>query len=348
MEFSQATRCLLAFSAFVVVVAGLKAAAPILNPFLLSCFVAILCAPVVKRLVSFRLPVVVAIGLVLGLFLLFSALIGSLISSSAEDFSRQLPNYRERLLEESKNFVSWFDAFGFQVSSTSFTDIFDPGIAMQVAANTLTGLGGVLTNAFLILLTVVFMLLESHLFPIKLRHALFNAEDSIERFNRFVKSVNRYLAIKTAVSIATGLLISLLLFAFQIDYPVLWGVLAFLLNYVPNIGSMLAGIPAILLAYVQHGSLTTLLVMCGYGVINIVMGNIVEPKFLGRGLGLSTLVVFLSLIFWGWVLGPVGMLLSIPLTMIIKIALESNKETAWIGTLLGDGVGLDQQLVTLK
>ena len=337
MEFSQASRALLVASAFVVVVAGMKAAAPILNPFLMSCFVAILCSPIVLRLVSFRIPIVIAIGLVLGFFFLFSALIGSLISNSIEDFTQQLPSYRERLLGESELVLHWLDRFGLQISTKSLAETLDPGIAMTVAANTLQGLGGVLTNAFLILLTVVFILTEAHMFPIKLRHALHNADGSIEKLTGFVRSVNQYLAIKTAVSFATGILVASFLFMLEIDYPILWGVLAFLLNYVPNIGSILAGVPAVLLAFVQHGVLSALLTLSGYAMVNIVMGNIVEPRFMGKGLGLSTLVVFLSLIFWGWVLGPVGMLLSIPLTMILKIALESNAETAWFGTMLGNG-----------
>lgn len=341
-QASGAAYGLLVASAFVVVVAGMKAAAPILNPFLLSCFVAILCGPLVSRLVAFRMPVIVAIGLVLGLFFLLSALLGSLISNSIEDFTRQVPMYRERLLAQSTEILGWLDGLGIPVSKQSLAEMLDPGIAMQVAANTLSGLGGVLANTFLILLTVVFMLLESHMFPRKIRHAFVDGDFSLERFSHFVHSVNQYLAIKTAVSLSTGILVGLLIWVCQVDYPILWGVLAFLLNYVPNIGSILAGVPAVLLGFVQQGSLTALILMSGYAGVNIVMGNVVEPRYMGKGLGLSTLIVFLSLIFWGWVLGPVGMLLSIPLTMIVKIGLESNKETAWISVILGSGAEFEE------
>jgi predicted PurR-regulated permease PerM len=120
-----------------------------------------------------------------------------------------------------------------------------------------------------------------------------------------------------------------------VDYPLLWGVLAFLLNFVPNIGSLLAAIPALLLALIQLGISGTLWALLGYVVINNVIGAVIEPRFMGRGLGLSTLVVFLSLVFWGWVLGPVGMFLSVPLTMMVKIGLDSNEQTRWIAVLLG-------------
>jgi predicted PurR-regulated permease PerM len=119
-----------------------------------------------------------------------------------------------------------------------------------------------------------------------------------------------------------------------VDHFLLWSVLAFLLNYIPNIGSMIAAVPAVLLALVQLGAPTAGLVALGYVLSNAIMGNVIEPKYMGRGLGLSTLVVFLSLIFWGWLLGTVGMLLSVPLTMIVKIALESSQDTRWVALLL--------------
>jgi len=178
-HISGVAHALLVASAFVIVVAGMKAAAPILNPFLLSCFIAILCGPLVGRLVSFRMPVIVAIGLVLGFFFLMSALLGSLISNSIEDFTRQVPMYRERLLAQSTEVLGWLDGLGVQASKESLAAMLDPGVAMQIAANTLSGLGGVLANTFLISLTVVFILLESHLFPRKIRYAFVDGEFSL-------------------------------------------------------------------------------------------------------------------------------------------------------------------------
>jgi len=148
-------------------------------------------------------------------------------------------------------------------------------------------------------------------------------------------SLNKYLAIKTIFSLATGILVGIWLFILGVDYPILWGLLAFLLNYVPNIGSIIAAIPACLVALIQLGPVYALSAALGYLVLNIAIGSILEPRFMGRGLGLSTLVVFLSLVFWGWVLGPVGMLLSVPLTMIVKIALEGRDDTRKMAILLG-------------
>ena len=157
----------------------------------------------------------------------------------------------------------------------------------------------------------------------------------MKRVQSVTDNINKYITIKTWISLITGLLATILLYIIGVDYPILWGVLAFLLNYIPTIGSIIALIPPAMLAFIQFGIGDTIFVVAGYLVINTVMGNILEPKFMGQGLGLSALVVFLSLIFWGWVLGPVGMLLSVPLTITIKIALDSSEETRWIAVLLG-------------
>jgi predicted PurR-regulated permease PerM len=206
---------------------------------------------------------------------------------------------------------------------------------MQLAGKILSGLGALLSNAFLILLTVVFILLEASGFPAKLA-AAFGPEGKVfQDLELFIDKINRYMVVKTWMSLGTGVLLALWLAILGVDYPLLWGLLAFLFNYVPNIGSIIAAVPALLLALVQLGGASALLAAGGYVAVNLVLGNVLEPRLLGRGLGLSTLVVFLSLVFWGWVLGPVGMLLSVPLTMTVMIGLRSSPETAWLGTLLG-------------
>jgi predicted PurR-regulated permease PerM len=144
--------------------------------------------------------------------------------------------------------------------------------------------------------------------------------------------------IKTLISAANGLVMTLWLWILGVDYPVLWGMLTFLFNYVPNIGSIIAAIPATLLALVQLGSGSALLTLLGYLVVSNVLGNFLEPRLMGKGLGLSTLIVFISLVFWGWVLGPIGMILSVPLTSLIKIALESNEDTRGLATMLGSDI----------
>lgn len=162
----------------------------------------------------------------------------------------------------------------------------------------------------------------------------------------FSSSVNRYVGMKTALSLLTGVVVVIWLWILGVDYPFRWGLLAFLLNFVPTVGSILAAIPAVLLALIQLGPLMSLWAAAGYVVVNVVVGNVLEPRWMGQGLHLSPLVVFLSLVFWGWILGPVGMLLSIPLTILVKIALENDDDTRWLGIMLGGGPQLTKEPLT--
>jgi predicted PurR-regulated permease PerM len=198
------------------------------------------------------------------------------------------------------------------------------------------GLSDLIGNSFLIVLTVVFILFEASVFPAKLA-AIARSDDEVspEESSRIIDSVRHYVAIKTMVSALTGVLITIALLILGVNYAVLWGILAFLLNYVPNIGSIIAAVPAVVLALVDQGLGTALWTAAVFLVVNTVVGNVIEPKVMGRGLGLSTLVVVLSLVFWGWVLGPVGMILSVPLTMTAKIVMESRTDTRWLAVLLG-------------
>ena len=217
------------------------------------------------------------------------------------------------------------------------TEARDVSIVLSLVGDMLTSIGGLLANAFLIFLILVFICLEASSFPRKIRATVpeVDRQRILSGLTGFLDNLNRYTAIKTGISIVTGLLAGGWCALIGIDNPILWGLLAFLLNYVPNIGSIMAAVPPVLLAYIQYDWPQALYAAVGFGVINIVIGNVLEPRFMGRGLGMSTLVVFLSLVFWGWVLGPVGMLLSIPLTMTVKIALENQEETRWLAVWMG-------------
>lgn len=217
-------------------------------------------------------------------------------------------------------------------------DVIDPGQAMGFANSLISSLGGVFGNLFLILFTVLFMLLEAWIFPQKIQ-AIFgnNSAMVLARFSDVIKSTRQYLSIKALMSFATGIIVGAGTAVIGLDYPILWGFLAFALNFIPNIGSIIAAVPAALLSLVQLGPMATLGVILVYLTANIIIGNIIEPRYMGEKVGLSTLVVFLSLVFWGWLFGLVGMLLSVPLTMTVKFASLVSDETRWLGILLGPG-----------
>lgn len=337
-SFSAAARVMFVLAAFVVIVAGIRSAESIMVTFLLSGFFAIICAPPFMLMQRKGLPAWLSLVLVVLIISLFQLILLSIITTSLNDFSKDLPTYQERLRSLLGGIVGQLNAWGVDIPRDKLVQHFDPSTLFKLAVDTLGNLGSVLSNSFLIVLTVIFMLFEGTSLPAKLQRAFGEGSDHMRHVERFLDNVKQYMTIKVLVSLATGLIIYLWLLIIGVEYPLLWALIAFLFNFIPNIGSIIAAVPAMLLALVQLGPLHMLLTAIGYLVSNLLMGNVVEPRYMGRGLGLSTLIVFLSLVFWGWVLGPVGMLLSVPLTMLLKIAFESSADTKWIAILMGPDV----------
>jgi predicted PurR-regulated permease PerM len=318
----------------IIIIAGMRAAQSIIEPFLLSVFIAVICSiPLVyfkRKGVSTGIAVAIILVGIVVIALLFAVLIGT----SLQEFSNALPTYQARLQDQMAGIFNWLSNWGINIDHNKLLSYINPGTAMEVFAGVLSSFQTVLTNAFMILLTVIFILLEVSGFPDKLRTALGNKGSSSESLTQIAVGIKSYIAIKTLTSLATGIFVAVCLAIIGVDYPVLWGLVAFLLNYVPNIGSIIAAVPAVILSFIQFGIGRTLFVVGVYLIVNTVIGSIIEPRVMGKGVGLSTLVVFLSLVFWGWVLGPVGMLLSVPLTMVVKIGLEHNEGTRKIAVLL--------------
>jgi AI-2 transport protein TqsA len=325
-------------ASFVIVVAGMKAASSILVPFFLAVFIAVICTPPLFWLQRKGVPKALALVLILGAILLVGLFFMVLLAPSLNNFLTSLPGYQERLSTHIATLISWLREKGVNIPVEEVPRL-HPGWVMSFAGEIFSALSSVLTNTILLLLTVVFILLEAADFPKKLRVVLKKPERSLSTMEKFSRSAKRYLVIKTVISAAIGIVIWLWLLILGVDYPVLWGTLSFLLNYVPNIGSIIAALPVALLALVQLGVGSALLTILGFFVVHMVVGNIIEPKLTGKGMSLSTLVVFLSLVFWGWILGPIGMILSVPMTSLAKIALESHENTRQLALLLGSYTG---------
>ncbi|MFH2091125.1 MAG: AI-2E family transporter [Pseudomonadota bacterium] len=326
---------LIQFAAFVIVVAGMKAAAVLVVPFLLAAFLAIICAPPLFWMQKRKIPSMFGILIILlGVVAVQMALV-TLVSSSISDFSQNLSLYQERLKTLTVEALQILSRYGIELETNKLAELLNPSRILGLIANTLNGLGGMLTNTFFVFLTFIFILSEASGFPNKLRLILNDHTSNLENYSQITSGVNQYLGIKTLTSLGTGIIITIWLAVQGVDYPVMWGVFAFLLNYIPNIGSIIAAVPAVLLALIQLGPVASGVAALGFLIVNTLIGSVIEPKVMGQGTGLSALVVFLSLAFWGWVLGPVGMLLSVPLTMAVKIALSGNQATQWLSILLG-------------
>lgn len=336
-DAARVNRILLNLAAFVVIVAGMRAAAPLLVPFLLAVFLSVLCATPLRWLTEHRVPRVLAVILIVLVILSLGTVIGAVLGTTLVDFTRSIPRYEAGFQAQLTNLERILERFGVEGSREVLNEYFDPTRLFGYMGVLVTSLGQVLTNGALIILTMVFILLETAGFPAKIQAAFGGAHalGAQAGFQRVGQSVRRYVALKTVISLGTGIGVAVWLTILDVDYPILWGVLAFLLNFIPNIGSFIAGIPPVLLAFLSFGLGTAVVAALGILVVNVLMANILEPRVMGYGVGLSTLVVFVSLVFWGWVLGPVGMLLSVPLTVIFRIILETNESTRWIAILLG-------------
>lgn len=326
---------IMTIAGLVVIVAALMQAKAILIPFMMALLIVIISRGPISWLHEKGLPEWIALSLVMIFFCAGIFLTIMVVGSSAQDFLKNVPEYQTKLHQQVEQLYDVLDSKGVHLKGKGVSEILNPGAVMKYVGQLFSELSGLLANGFLVLLLAIFMALEVGGLPAKLR-AVFGPEDTknlqLEKFNANVRD---YMAIKTVVSLLTGALVTLSLFVIGVDYPIMWGMLAFAFNFIPNIGSIIAAVPAVLLAVVQLGPGSALEAAACYVVINVVVGNVIEPRFMGKGLGLSTLVVFLSLLFWGWVFGPIGMLLSVVLTMTLKMLLESSEETRWMALLLG-------------
>lgn len=335
-RFSPAARAVIVAAALMVVVAGLRAAGTIVVPLLFSLFLAILLAPSLDALRRRGIPTALAYLIVAVAVVVVGLVVIAAVGVSLTDFLGRLPEYGTRLEALKRAWLARLEPLGIDTTDQSRSRYLGPEALLTLMRSLAAGLASYFADGFLILFTTVFLLAEAAVFPAKLRALPGDKEATLLRIGRVVAGVRGYMAIKAKVSLLTGLIVVAWLMLLRVRYPLLWGMLAFALNFVPTIGSILAAVPPIVVALLEQGAVTAGLVALAYLAVNFVFGWVVEPRWMGRGLGLSPLVVLLSLVFWGWVFGPPGMLLSVPLTMAVKIALESRPETRSLGLLLGE------------
>lgn len=352
LKTTSLMRIALILACVVICVAGLKAAEGIFVPVLLAFFVATVTYPVTQSMTKRGVPTVIAVtvtvlidfAFIAGVVLLGVVLMQDLQEKWNHKYASQL---QQQVSQTSEAVAGQLERFGVtdakgkiqaavqnnlkQLQQVRFESVWDVGAGVL---GRLMGFFGV-TLIFLILM--VFMLLEADGFGRRL-NAIHQADGpDIERMLETTRDIQRYLAIKTIISLATGIFAGLLCWAAGLDFYLLWGILAFALNFIPVIGSMVAGIPPTVLALLVGGWPNAIIVAGGYLLINNVLGNFLEPILVGRRFGISTLVVVVSVMFWGWVWGVCGMLLAVPLTMTIKVFLDNSDELRWLGVAIASG-----------
>lgn len=328
-------------AALVVVISGLEQGKAVFVPLALAVLLAIIVSPGVSWLQKRRIPKVLAVVAVVAAMGLGFVGIGALVAGSVTGFRESAAGYSDSLMTMLRTSADWLQSKGIPADLDTALRNVEPGEAFRkgadVVLNSLESVVAAVSNTLFVGITMILILMEGETVPGKLRVLSDDPDADISYFRQIATQVQSYLAIKTVLSLATGVAVGIWAALLDVDFALLWGLLAFLLNYIPNIGSILAAIPAMLLALIQHGAANSLALGGGYVVVNMVIGNVIEPWWMGRKLGLSTTVVFISLVVWYEMWGPIGMLLSVPLTMIIKIMLEHSRDYAFVAALLDSG-----------
>jgi AI-2 transport protein TqsA len=332
---STETSAVVKVAAFVIIFAAVIYAKSIITPFILALFISIICEQPVFWLEKKGAPRWLALIIVIaGLVILFTGF-GFLIGGAISSFSANLSKYEGPLTSIRDSFISFLNEKGIKIPKDQIMNLVQPAKILEYTAGALNKLLNMMGNIFLIFLIILFTLMEFGSFSLKAKAILIGSDKTVSYFSTILQNIRHYLGIKTLICLLTGVFVYIALLIIGVDYPLLWALIAGLMNYIPNIGSIIAAVPAVIFALIELGISGALWTLGSFMIVNNVLGNFIEPRIMGKGLGLSALVVFLSLIFWGFILGPVGMFLSVPFTMTIKIILEQNERTKWIAILLG-------------
>lgn len=329
------TPALLLIAAFIILIAALMYAQSFINPLLMAFFISIICAQPIVWLKKKKVPDGLAILIVLlGIVVIYIGFI-ELIGASLSLFISDTPKYEDNFREILGSMHKMLHENGINISAMGASGSMDPSKALQYTRKLFGKLSDVLSNEITFLFLTIFLLTEVKSIALKIKVIAKSTNVTTDYLKSIGDRIRHYLSIKTMTSLVTGILVGASLALIGVDYPILWGLVAFLLNYIPTIGSIIAAIPGVLFSIIELGFPMSFITIGVYVVVNVVIGNVLEPKIMGKGLGLSTFIVFFGLIFWGFVLGPVGMFLSVPLMIVIKLALNNKPKTKWIAALLG-------------
>ena len=330
--FKGALAIVLLFIAGVV----LKLARPVLIPFILAVFLSYIIDPVLTFLTRCRCPRPWAVPIVLVMMAVVLYLAGVLVYSSGKAFVTELPKYQGRIADFGRLLGNGLGPFKIDIPAALDSLDFN-----RVASTGLKAIGpffGFLGKILLVFLFLVFIVAGRGRLEAKIPKALGDGHAGrihgvLDRINL---QIRRYLVIKTAIGIGNGLMVWIVLAAFGVDFAFLFGLLAFALNYIPNIGSLIATVLRVGFAAFQFGNFWTpfWILVITVGLDNV-LGNFIEPRVLGKGLGLSPLLVFFSLLFWGWLWGIPGMILSVPLTAVVRIVCQNIPALRPVAVLMG-------------
>jgi AI-2 transport protein TqsA len=318
---------------------------PVLVPFVVAVFLSRIFSPLVAALRKRRVPAALAILLVLILVSIVILIFSVVLYSSAQSFTEAMPRYQARLKGMLAEVSAWLAVSFPQIHTQIEHYQWEKAVEISSVTGVVAGMVGsflvFFNDAFLVLLFLVFLLAGSEAFPEKLRRAFAPAQ--AERLDEVRRSIEeetrRYLLMKTLVNLATGVAVAILLAAFGVDFPLFWGLVTFLAHYIPSLGAVLSVVLPAIFLFLQFSPGMALLIALLNAALQFAVGNVIEPRVMGGSLNLSTLLVLLSLIFWGWLWGPWGMILSVPITSMIKIVCEHIEPLRPLAVLMSGSHG---------
>lgn len=341
--FSPIGRMLLTTAAAVAILAGMRAAGPILGPIFVALVITIAWNPAAEWLRERGVnPTLAALaGIVVGVAVV--GLLVALVWVSVIQLQDKLPTYQPRIAALQAMLTERLRVLPIDTSGILSSDAVRPASLIGYALRFIRQLTQTAGNLVVLVLLMAFMMLEAINFPAKLRSAIASHPGALQHFEGLGESIENYVVINALFGLGAAILNTILLLSLGVDFAFLWGVLSFLLSFVPNIGFIIALVPPTLLALIEFGFTRAAIVLGGYIVINFVSDNVIKPKFVGETIGLSPLVVVMSLLFWAWLLGPLGALVAVPLSIGVKFLLEGFEESKWLARLMSDHVPLPSE-----
>lgn len=336
-QWSAVARFTIILAAGVVVVAGLKASAAIMAPLLLAIFLAILINPLLEWFRAKGVPSWLSFIILFFSVLLIGLFVIGFMYLSLSQLQTKIPTYKKNLAGITKSAEDALAARGIDLSGPAATSALDPQTIARASAGILGVLLSELSASLLVLLLLIFLLSEAPGFPKKAREALGAKSPIVDQMDTFGQNVRGYMKVRTISNLFVGITFTILLLVLGVDSAFLWGFLAFFLSYIPTIGLVLASVPAITLALLEQGLTIAVVVTIGVLILNTISDNYISPRLSAEELELSPFAVFFSFVFWAWVLGPIGAVLSVILTVGIRIVFSAFDETRSYAILLGPG-----------
>ena len=324
-------------AAIFIVLLAMRATNAILAPILLAFVLAITTTPLLDWFIKKGAPSWLALILTILLIVIFILGLVWLVGNSVQNFSESISKYQQRFTEIERDLGGLLANLGVDANDLGADQAASPQGLLQLAASFVGGIVSGLSNFGLIILTTVFFLVEALIMPRKVQSIAQASDAGVQRILQLFHELRQYMAINAGVGLLAAVINVILLFIMGIEFAVLWGILSFFLSFVPNVGFIISVIPPALMALLQYGPREMLIVIVAYIVINFLSDNVIKPRFIEKGVNISVLQTFLALILWGWVLGPIGAILAVPMAIIVQAIFNSRPETRWLGYIMGSG-----------